>query len=229
MYARDLAFFCVDFYASDQASDSGRVYTKEIFSSQDGNVIRFRHTFGEILRGGGDALSVNRFPISSCQDPVICPVSNLNLYVKLCDLMKINLCKGYLFRALNDANAVSDSPFVGAAVANRLKTHLQMANIHGGETMHSFPSGCAITLSLLGVSPDDIARHVGWKSLSTMEYYSQTGKVMRSQKMQPPLRAVPRVAMATKHKLSKQLQPLSLTMNLRVSNLLSDGFHLLCF
>ena len=58
-----------------------------------------------------------------------------------------------------------------------------MANIHGGETMHSFRSGCAITLSLLGVSPDDIARHVGWKSLSTMEYYSQTGNVMRSKKV----------------------------------------------
>ena len=97
--------------------------------------------------------------------------------------MKINLREGYLFRALNDANAVSDSPFVGAAVANRLKTHLQMANIHGGETMNSFGSGCAIALSLLGVSPDDIARHVGWKSLSTMEYYSQTGKVMRSLKV----------------------------------------------
>ena len=83
-------------------------------------------------------MNVNRFPISRCQDSVICPVSNLNLHVKLCDLMKINLREGYLFRALIDANAVSDSPFVGAAVANRLKTHLQMANIHGGETMHSF-------------------------------------------------------------------------------------------
>ena len=141
-----------------------------------------RNGFANVL-GGGDALNVNRFPISRCQDPVICPVSNLNLYVKLCDLMNINLRDGYLFRALNDANAVSDSPFVGAAIANRLKTHLQMANIHGGETMNSFGSGCAIALSLLGVSPDDIARHVGWKSLSTMEYYSQTGKVMRSLKV----------------------------------------------
>ena len=128
-------------------------------------------------------MNVNRFPIFRCQDPVICSVSNLHLYVKLCDLMKINLREGYLFRALNDANAVSDSPFVGAAVANRLKTHLQMANIQGGETIHSFRSGCAITLSLLGVSPDDIARHVGWRSLSTMEYYSQTGKVMPLQKV----------------------------------------------
>ena len=183
LYSRDLAFFCVDFYAGDRASDLGQVYTKEIFSSQDGNVIWFRHTFGKTLRGGGNALSVNRFPISRCQDPVICTVSNLNLYVKLCDLMKINLREGYLFRVLNDANTVSDSNCCPDKWTNRLKTHLQMANIHGGETMHSFRSGCAITLSLLGVSPDDIARHVGWKSLSTMEYYSQTGKVMRSQKV----------------------------------------------
>ena len=138
--------------------------------------------------------------------------------------MNINLREGYLFRALNDANAVSDSPFVGAAVANRLKTHLQMANIHGGETMHSFGSSCAITLSLLGVRPHDIARRVGWKSLSTMEHYSQTGKVMRSLKVATTL-----AISTTKHKLSKQLQPLTLTMNLRVSSLLSDGFHLLCF
>ena len=73
--------------------------------------------------------------------------------------------------------------FVGAAVPNRLKTHLQLANIQGGETMYSFRSVRAVTLFLLGASPDDIARHVGWKSLSTMKYYSQIGKVMRSQKV----------------------------------------------
>ena len=30
LYARDLAFFCVHFYAGDRATDLGRVYTKEI-------------------------------------------------------------------------------------------------------------------------------------------------------------------------------------------------------
>ena len=49
--------------------------------------------------------------------------------------------------------------------------------------MRSFRSRCAVTLSLLGVSPDGIVRHVGWKSLLTMEYYSQKGKFMRSQKV----------------------------------------------
>ena len=44
--------------------------------------------------------------------------------------------------------------------------------------MHSFRSGCSITLSLLGVSSEDVARHVGRRSLDTAEYYTQTGKVM---------------------------------------------------
>ena len=38
--------------------------------------------------------------------------------------------------------------------------------------------GSSITLSHLGVAPEDIARHVGWKSLETAEYYFQTWKVM---------------------------------------------------
>ena len=55
------------------------------------------------------------------------------------------------------------------------------------------------------------------------------GKLCAHRRLQSPLRAVPRAARATKHKLSKQRQPSTLTMNLWVSNLLSDGFHLLCF
>ena len=46
--------------------------------------------------------------------------------------------------------------------------------------MHSFKSGCSITLSLLGVPAEDVARHVGWSSAVTADYYSQTGKVMNS-------------------------------------------------
>ena len=182
LYARDLAFFCVDFYAGDRASDVRKsLHQRNFLLTRWQRYLVSPHIRKNSQRGRRRIEC--EFLISRCQDPVICPVSNLNLDIKLCDLMKINLREGYLFRALLDANAVSDSPFVGAAVANRLKTHLQMANIHGRETMHSFRSGCAITLSWLGVSPDDIARHIGWKSLSTMEYYSQTEKVMRSQKV----------------------------------------------
>jgi len=44
--------------------------------------------------------------------------------------------------------------------------------------MHSFKSGCSITLSLLGVSDDRVARHVGWKSVQTAQYCCQVPKVM---------------------------------------------------
>ena len=44
--------------------------------------------------------------------------------------------------------------------------------------MHSFRSGCSITLSLLGASDDQVARHVGWKSVQMAQYYSQVPKVM---------------------------------------------------
>ena len=57
-------------------------------------------------------------------------------------------------------------------VANRLVQHLKTLGIHNGESMHSFRSGCSITLSLLGVTSEEVARHVGWRSLDTAEYYS---------------------------------------------------------
>ena len=58
--------------------------------------------------------------------------------------------------------------------------HLRSAGIYDGETIHSFRSGCSITLSLLGVPSEDVARHAGWSSIVTAKYYSQTGKVMNS-------------------------------------------------
>ena len=89
------------------------------------------------------------------------------MYVKLCDLKCVDLREGYLFRVLNE-------------VSDRLALHLRSAGIYDGETMHSFRSGCSITLSLVGVPLEDVARHVGWSSVVTADYYLQTGKVMNS-------------------------------------------------
>ena len=109
--------------------------------------------------------------------PTVWPVSNLRLYVQLCDLMTVNLRDSHLFRTTNKST-VSTSPFIGSAVANRLVQHLKTLGVHNGESMHSFRSGCSITLSLLGVTSVEVARHVGWRSLDTAEYYTQTKKVM---------------------------------------------------
>ena len=108
-----------------------------------------------------------------------CPVANLHLHVDLCDLMFIDLRDGYLFRFNNKKGAVSNKPFIGSAIANRLSLHLATLRMHNGKTINSFRSGCSITMSLIGVSPEDIARHVWWKSPRTAEYYMQTGKVTK--------------------------------------------------
>lgn len=175
LLVRDLAFFSLDFFSGDRASDLGRVFTKEVMTSPDGSTLLFRHTFGKTLRGKG---STNTFMVKKCQNRSVCPVDNTNLYIQLSDLMKIDLRQGYLFRTIDRKGRVSDSPFIGSAVANRLTLHLKTLGIHEGETIHSFRSGCSITLSMMGVSTEDVARHVGWKSLVTAEYYSQCSRVM---------------------------------------------------
>ena len=98
-------------------------------------------------------------------------------YVILCG---VNLREGYLFRVLNSKSEISEDPFVGSTIANRLALHLRSAGKYDGETMHSFRSGCSITLSLLGIPSEDVARHLGWSSIVTADNYSQTGKVMNS-------------------------------------------------
>ena len=51
LFARDLAFFSLDFYSGDRASDLGRVKTKDILSLPNQEGLLLRHTFGKTLRG----------------------------------------------------------------------------------------------------------------------------------------------------------------------------------
>ena len=81
-------------------------------------------------------------------------------------------------RTTNHQGHVTESPFVGSAVANRLKLHLQNLSISSGETMHSFGSGCSIILALLGVPYLKIAEHVGWKSVDMEMHYTQRERVI---------------------------------------------------
>ena len=88
--------------------------------------------------------------------------------------MTVNLRDGHLFRT-NNKSTVSTSPFIGSAVANRLVQHLKTLDIHNGESMHALEADVP---SLLGVTSEEVARHVGWRFLDTAEYYTQTNKVM---------------------------------------------------
>lgn len=92
--ARDLAFFCLEFFSANRASDLGRTLTKEIGRLPNDEGFFFSHKFGKTLRWG----NTNSFIIKRCTNQLSCPVANLDLYVKLCDLMNVHLRGGYLFR-----------------------------------------------------------------------------------------------------------------------------------
>ena len=49
--SRDLAFFCLDFYSGERATDLGRVYTKEVLLLPEDQGLLFHQTFGKTLRG----------------------------------------------------------------------------------------------------------------------------------------------------------------------------------
>ena len=92
--------------------------------------------------------------------------------------MSIKLESGYLFRTTDRHGNVVDVPFIGSAVQTRLKKHRKQLSLDGGETMHSFRSGCSITLSLLGISYSEVVKLIGWKSSDMAEYYRESDKVM---------------------------------------------------
>ncbi|KAJ7377687.1 hypothetical protein OS493_027249 [Desmophyllum pertusum] len=174
LYTRDLAFFVNSFSRGIELRISVGFLPRKFWPYPTTRVYSSTNTFGKTLRG----MDTNSFMVKRCHNPTICPVSNLRLYVDHCDLMSVNVRDGHLFRSTDRKGAVSDKPFVGSAVANRLTPHLRTLGIHEGETVHSFRSGCSITMSMVGVSLEDVARHVGWKSLNTAEYYTQTGRVL---------------------------------------------------
>ena len=91
--------------------------------------------------------------------------------------MSFNLGKGYLFRTTDRHGNITENAFTGSAVANRLKKHMKPLSILEWETMHSLQSGCSVTLAFLGVPYSEIARHVGWKSVSMALYYTECEKV----------------------------------------------------
>ena len=143
--SRDLAFFSLDFFSGDRGSDLGQVKSADALHLLDGESFLINQVFGKTLRGEGN----NVFGIKRIPNSPYCPVTNLHYYLALAQKMSIALKEGFLFLVTDRRGHVLDKPFLGSAVANRLKKHLKDLQLCNGETMHSFRSGCSITLSLL--------------------------------------------------------------------------------
>ena len=130
MLSRDLAFFCVDFYAGDRSSDLGRSKSREVLYLPDFSGLLSNHTFGKTLRDG----STHSFGVRASRHSIVCPVYNFKLYLDICRLIKVNISFGFLFRFLTRHSAISEEPFIGSALYNRLKGYLSDLGIDEGET-----------------------------------------------------------------------------------------------
>ena len=172
--ARDLAFFSLDFFSGDRVSGLGRVKSSDVLSLEDGEGFLVDQAFGKALRGNAK----NDFGVKPVPSSPYCPVKNLTFYVSLAGKMSVDLKSGYLFRVSNHERNIVDAPFACSAVSNKLKGYFNYLSLDDGETMHSFRSGCSITLSLLGVPYTEVAKLVGWKSVDMATYYCQFDSVM---------------------------------------------------
>ena len=122
-FSRDLCFFTLDFFSGDRSADLGRIMLREALFFPDKSGILFKQTFGKTLRGDGE----NAFAVRRFENNILCPVKNFVRYLSLCRLMGLDLQSGFLFRT-TCGNSVTEQPFVGSAVYNRLKLYLQKTN-----------------------------------------------------------------------------------------------------
>ena len=174
--ARDQAFFKCLFYSGDRAGDLDLVKTPEIARFPEDSGLLFNHVWGKTLRDG----SSNLFGMRRHPNPALCPIRAVEMYVAVSREIGIDLSRGYLFRPTDQKGRIVDQPLTSSMAESRLKLYLRQANIDADETLHSFRSGCALTLTFSGSNLTDVMSHVGWSSPSTAQYYLKLSSVIRA-------------------------------------------------
>lgn len=186
--AGDQAFFKTLFFSGDRSSDLGRVKTTEIAWSPADDGLLFNHVWGKTLRDG----SSNLFGLRRHPNTLICPVRAIENYMAISHSIGIDLRQSYLFCPTNPQGNVLDKPFLHPAAEARLKLYLQQDNMDNGETLHSFRSGCALTLAISGSSLADVMMNVGWKNWGpighlVIGFVFSTGEIITAlRRLRPP-------------------------------------------
>ena len=75
--------------------------------------------------------------------------------------MRLDLSSGFLFRPTSKNGGIVNASLLASTVQARLVKYLSFLGINDGESVHGFRSGTSILLILLGVSRQDVARHIG--------------------------------------------------------------------
>ena len=170
---RDRAFFLVQWFAGDRAGDLGRALTKEVVRLEDGSLL-FNHTVGKTIRdAAGQLLVVPRI----LDNPSLCPVLAFDRYVDACRSAGLDLRLGYLFppTAPPRHNSTRNLPLSITTVNNRLQAYLP----DSGLTAHGSRGGCAITLLMLGATPESVKEHCRWASDEVFRHYTKLERVRR--------------------------------------------------
>lgn len=94
--------------------------------------------------------------------------------------MNVDLSAGFLFRPTSKKGGILNATLLASTVQARLITYLSSLGINESESVHGFRAGNSILLRLLGVSKQEVAKHIGWKSSALADYYTQVQKVMNT-------------------------------------------------
>ena len=73
-------------------------------------------------------VSITFRAVRACQNPTVCPVKKLFLYVLLAEAMRVTLRDGYLFRTSGSKGHIIHDVFQGSAVGNRFRRHFNTFN-----------------------------------------------------------------------------------------------------
>ena len=171
---RDQAFFKVQFFGGDRAGDLGQMKTKEIPYFPEKKALLFNNTLTKSLRDG----TSNVFALKRHADPSVCPVTAVEVYISLCDLLKISIRQGFLFRPLNPSGEILLSRPRLRRGSRRIYVRQIPAFANRNVTLHGLRSGCAISLAIAGAKLDAIMDHVGWKSSSIARHYIKLNQVL---------------------------------------------------
>ena len=105
--ARDQAFFEIQFFGGDRAGDLGRVRTQEMLYFPNNQGLLFNHTLTKSLRDGAS----NLFGLKRHLDPTVCPVTAVEVYVNLCDLLKVPVRRRFFVSTFEPIGGGSTCPF----------------------------------------------------------------------------------------------------------------------
>ena len=86
--------------------------------------------------------------------------------------MNVDLSASFLFRPTSKKGGILNAPLLASTVQARLVNYLSSLGINEGESVHGFRAGNSILQRLLGMSKEEVAKHIGWKSTALVDYYT---------------------------------------------------------